>query len=55
MSTAAWIESMAPAHESTDLIKRCPSVDGSTTQIKICEGVSDNLIMAVNAGMDGSR
>jgi hypothetical protein len=37
------------------LIKREPSTDGSTTQIKTREWVSDNLIMAVNAVMDDLR
>jgi hypothetical protein len=45
----------APAHESTGLIKQRSLVDGSTTQIKTRERVSDNLIVAVNAGMDGSQ
>jgi hypothetical protein len=37
------------------LIKWELSTGRSTAQIKKCEGVSDNLIVAVNAGMDGSR
>jgi hypothetical protein len=37
------------------LIKWESSADGSTAQIKTREGVSDNLIVAVNTGMNGSR
>jgi hypothetical protein len=37
------------------LIKWESSADGWTAQIKTHKGVSDNLIMAINAGMDGSR
>jgi hypothetical protein len=37
------------------LIKWEPSADELTAQIKTREGVSDNLIVVVNAGMDGSR
>jgi hypothetical protein len=37
------------------LIRWEPSADRSTAQIKTWEGVSDNLIMVVNTGMDGSR
>jgi hypothetical protein len=32
-----------------------PSADRSTAQIKTWEGVSDNLVMVVNTGMDDSR
>jgi hypothetical protein len=45
----------ALAHESTGLIKRRSLVDGSMTHIKTHEGVSNNLIVAVNVRMDGSR
>jgi hypothetical protein len=37
------------------LIKWVSSAEGSMAQIKKHERVSDNLILAVNAGMDGSR
>jgi hypothetical protein len=37
------------------LIKWKPSADGSMAQIKTREGVSDNLIVAVNAGMNDLR
>jgi hypothetical protein len=55
MSTAAWTGPWAPAHESMGLIKQRPLVDRSMAQIKTREGVSDNLIVAINVGMDGSR
>jgi hypothetical protein len=37
------------------LIKWETSADESMAQIKTCEEVSDNLIVVINAGMDGSR
>jgi hypothetical protein len=37
------------------LIKLESSADGSTAQIKTRERILDNLIVAINAGMDGSQ
>jgi hypothetical protein len=54
-STVRWTEStVAGAREHGFSLNENRQLVDQRLRLKKCEGVSDNLIMTINAGMDGS-